>query len=63
MGKGISQLEADVRWWQDEIRAREGKVKEPERTLEQRERELADAKRDEEQEKEKAKSSASKNRY
>jgi len=38
MRKGVSQLETDIRWWKDEIRVREGKVKEAERTLEQRKR-------------------------
>ena len=60
MRKGVSQLETDIRWWKDEIRVREGKVKEAERTLEQRKRQLVDAQRDEQREKEKAKFSTSK---
>ena len=43
MGKSISQLEDDVRWWEEEIRVGKTKVEEAERMLEQRMRELAEA--------------------
>jgi len=63
MGKSVSQLETDVRWWEDEIRQLDGKLVDAKRTLEQRKHELTDAKRDEEREKERAKSSSSGNRH
>ena len=53
MGKSASQLEDDIRWWEVEIRQLEGKLTDARRTLEERKRELTDAKRDEEHEREK----------
>ena len=57
MEKSVSQLEGDVRWWGDEIRALEGKLSEARRKSEERKRELSDAKRDEQREKEKSSTS------
>ncbi len=47
--KTVSELEGDIKWWQDELRARRAKVEEAERTLGERERDLADAQRAEDQ--------------
>ncbi len=58
--KSVSQLETDVKWWEDEIRARERKVEEAKQTLKDRQRELEDAKRGEQREEEKKKSSTPK---
>lgn len=60
MAKSASQLESDVKWWEEELRIRKAKVQEAERTLEQRKRELSDARRDEQSKREKAKSPTAK---
>ncbi|MEO8638135.1 MAG: hypothetical protein ABI430_04520 [Candidatus Taylorbacteria bacterium] len=43
----INKSRADAKWWQEELSIREGKVGEAKRMVEQRERELETAEREE----------------
>jgi hypothetical protein len=47
--KSVSELENDVNWWRVELQSRRTKLEEAERTLGDRERELAEAQRLEDQ--------------
>lgn len=55
MPKSVIQLEEDLKWWGDEIKQLEGKIKDAQARLQERMHELEEAKRDEELRKQKTK--------